>query len=298
MTIYIVFDYLEKGNLELDTKMQVSKLAASRPRSKLYLEEGSFISVEDAVNALIVKSANDVATVVAEHISGTERKFAKLMTKYARNIGMQKTVFKNASGLNNRAQLTTAYEIALLSHALISNFPEEYKLFRKKNFIWKDKKYKTHNKLMLNYEGADGIKTGYLSSSGFQLAFSVIRNNQRLIGVYLGGDTSKQRNQRLTIIMDKVFNDLRPNNVKNKVIVEKYSIVVGTFKYKKNAEKQIKVIKKNYPKTTKNKNGIIVKVRSGNRNLYESRFNFLNKKDAKNACKRLAKYKRDCFVRG
>ena len=139
MTIYIVFDYLEKGSLNWNTKMKVSKLAASRPRSKLYLEEGSFIIVKDAVNALIIKSANDVATVVAEHISDSEREFAKLMTKYARKIGMKKTVFKNASGLNNRAQLTTAYEMAILSRSLISKFPNKYKLFNQKNLPGKIK---------------------------------------------------------------------------------------------------------------------------------------------------------------
>ncbi len=303
MTIYIVFDYLEKGHLNWNTKMSVSKLAASRPRSKLYLEEGSFIMVKDAVNALIIKSANDVATVVAEHISGSEREFAKLMTKYARKIGMKKTVFKNASGLNNRAQLTTAYEMAILSRSLISKFPNKYKLFNQKNFTWKDKTYKTHNRLMLKYEGADGIKTGYLASSGFQLALSVVRNNQRLIGVYFGGDTSKQRDQRLTIIMDKVFNNLQKKYPKNetknkKTTSNKYMIVVGTFKYKKNAEKQIKIIKKNYPKTTDKKEAKIIKLKIGNGYLYETRFQFYSKKEAKYACSRLKMYDRDCFIRG
>ena len=214
------------------------------------------------------KSANDVATVVAENIAGTEKEFAILMTKYAKNLGMKSTTFKNASGLPNRAQLTTARDIAKLSHALISNFPEEYKLFSKTKFTYKGKTYKTHNKLMLSYDGADGIKTGYIKASGFQLAFSAVRDDKRLIGIIFGGDTGSQRNKSLKIIMDKEFAEL---NIKtkssNKKIVKKdetpnqkiekkknaYSIVVGTFKYRNNAEKQIKLIKSKYPVSTKDK---------------------------------------------
>ncbi len=208
MTLYILFDRLEKNQITNQTKLKVSRIAASRSPSKLYLEEGSTIKVEDAIMALIIKSANDVATVVAENISGTEREFAKLMTSYARNLGMTNTTFKNASGLPNRAQLTTARDISILSHALISNFPEQYKLFNTQKFTYKGKTYKTHNKLMLSYEGADGIKTGYIKASGFQLAFSAVRNNKRLIGVIFGGDTGSQRNKSLKIIMDKEFAEL------------------------------------------------------------------------------------------
>ena len=118
MTLYILFDQIEKGLLTYDTKLKVSKIASSRSPSKLYLEAGSYIKVEDAIMALIIKSANDVATVVAENISGTEKDFAKLMTRYARNLGMANTTFKNASGLPNRAQLTTARDISILSHSI------------------------------------------------------------------------------------------------------------------------------------------------------------------------------------
>ena len=217
MTLYILFDQIDKGLLTDETNLKVSKIASSRSPSKLYLEAGSFIKVEDAIMALIIKSANDVATVVAENISGTEKEFAKLMTKYARNLGMANTTFKNASGLPNRAQLTTARDISILSHALISNFPEEYKLFSKQKFTYNGKTYKTHNKLMLSYEGADGIKTGYIRASGFQLAFSAVRNNKRLVGVIFGGDTGKQRDRSLKIIMDKEFAELGIKNTKEKI---------------------------------------------------------------------------------
>ena len=306
MTLYIVFDYLEKGIFKENTLLSVSKTAASRSPSKLYLEAGTKISVKDSILALIVKSANDVATVVAENISGTEREFAKLMTRYAKNLGMNQTNFKNASGLPNRGQMTTARDIATLSHALIKNFPNKYKLFSLKEFVWKGKKYKTHNKLMLSYNGADGIKTGYIKASGFQLAFSAKRNNKRLIGVYFGGDTGKQRDSSLKIIMDKEFGELNlidntneviQNNEVNVINNEPYSIVVGTFKFKKNAKKQIALIKKKYPKTTSSKNSKIVTIKVNGKKRYESRFEFFTKKDAYNACKRLKKYGRDCFVR-
>ena len=302
MTLFIVFDYLEKNKISWDTRMKVSRIAASRSPSKLYLEEGSSIKVEDAVMALIIKSANDVATVVAEHISGSERNFAKLMNQYAKKIGMNKTTFKNASGLPNRAQLTTVRDMATLSRMLIYNFPEKYKLFKQKKFTWKGKTFKTHNKLMKSYEGADGIKTGYISASGFQLAFSAVRENKRLIGIYFGGDTGKQRDKSLTFLMNKEFNELNIDSKKvskNSVIKnENYLIVVGTFKYKNNAEKQVNLIKRKYPKTTKNKKGYVSLIKSNGKKLYESRFEYFNKKDANTACARLIKYKRDCFIRG
>ena len=301
MTLYILFDYLDKNKIEMNTKMRVSKVAASRSRSKLYLKEGSTINVKDTIMALIVKSANDVATVVAEHISGTERDFAKLMTKYAKKIGMTKTTFKNASGLPNRGQLTTARDISILSHALIYNFPDYYKLFNKEKFVWQGKTYKNHNKLMKSYEGADGIKTGYIRDSGFQLAFSAVKENKRLIGIYFGGDTGKQRDKSLAFLMNKEFKEL---NLNSKKILEKkqntgiYKIVVGTFKYKKNAEKHLKLIKQKYPKTTSHKDSYVALIKSNGKQLYESRFQYFTKKNAQLACSRLKKYKRDCFIRG
>ncbi len=307
MTLYILFDYIKKGKLSFDSQLSVSSVAASRSPSKLYLKDGSSIKVRDAINALIIKSANDVATVVAENISGSEKEFAKLMTSYAKNLGMKNTTFKNASGLPNRAQLTTARDISKLCHKLITNFPNEYKLFSNTKFSYKGKTYKTHNKLMLSYEGADGIKTGYIKASGFQLAFSAVRDDKRLIGIIFGGDTGSQRNKSLKIIMDKEFAELniKTNNNKKEIVTKdikevkknNYSIVVGTFKYRNNAEKQIKLIKSRYPISTKDKNSNIVLIKASGKQLYESRFENFSKKEAYAACKRLEKYNRDCFVR-
>tara|TARA_B110000438_G_C15455533_1_gene496516 strand:+ start:25 stop:510 length:486 start_codon:yes stop_codon:yes gene_type:complete len=160
---------------------------------------------------------------------------------------------------------------------------------------------------MQSYEGADGIKTGYIRASGFQLAFSAVRNNKRLIGVIFGGDTGKQRDKSLKIIMDKEFMELGINRkeIKNKIVKKEtkkvkaifYSIVVGTFKYRNSAEKQIKFIKTKYPKTTNSKKSNIVLIKINGKQLYESRFENFSKKEAYMACKRLKKYNRDCFIR-
>ena len=301
MTLLIVFDHIEQKKLSWDTMMKVSEVAALARPSKLHLKKGELISVENAVMALIVKSANDVAKVVSEHISGSEREFAKLMTKYAKKIGMKNTTFKNSSGLPNRGQLTTARDISKLSHTLIYKYPNYYKLFKTKYFSWNGKKYKTHNRLMLSYKGADGIKTGYIKASGFQLAFSAVRKNKRLIGIYFGGDSGKQRDRSLAFLMDKEFNELKLSFNKieeKKQNKENYKIVVGTFKYKKNADIHLKLIRQKYPKTTSNKESIVVLIKSKGKQLYESRFQYFTKKDAKLACSRLKKYKRDCFIRG
>jgi D-alanyl-D-alanine carboxypeptidase len=197
--------------------------------------------------------------------------------------------------------MTTARDMSILSREIIRNFPNEYKLFKTKKFVWKGKTYKTHNSLMKSYEGADGIKTGYIRASGFQLAFSAIRDDKRLIGVYFGGDTSKQRNQRLSLLMNKAFKELMITTPKKKISevkIKKYKIVVGTFKYKKNAKKHLKLIKLKYPKTTKGKEAEVFLIKSNGNNLYESRFQYFSKKNAKNACNILKKYNRDCFIRG
>ena len=298
MTLYMTFESLNNGLITWDQKLRVSSTAASRSPSKLYLEEGATISVKDAVMALIIKSANDVATVISEALAGSEKEFGKVMTKKARMLGMQNTTFKNASGLPNRAQLTTARDIATLSRALIRDYPEYYKLFKKAKFEWKGKTYKNHNKLMKSYPGADGIKTGYIKASGFQLAFSAIRDDRRLIGVYFGGDTAKHRDDTLKFLMDKEFGE-----ISNKVITKKnissgsYKIVVGTFKYKNNAKKQLKKVKKKFPSIIKNKDSYVMKRIGKNRTWYETQFLLFKKNEANKACSVMKKNNFDCFIR-
>jgi D-alanyl-D-alanine carboxypeptidase len=211
MTLYLVFDALEKGTLTLDQKLKVSKRAAGQAPSKLWLKTSETLTVEQSIKALVTKSANDVATVLAESISGTEYKFALKMTEQAKQLGMYRTVFRNASGLPNRRQKSTAIDLATLARALYDHFPQYYPYFSTDSFTWKDKTYRSHNKLLKGYKGTDGIKTGYTRASGFNLTTSTKRDGVRLIGVVLGGRSSKTRDAHMKVILDRSYKKLASN---------------------------------------------------------------------------------------
>lgn len=205
MTLYMIFDALESKKISMKTKLKVSKRASRQPPSKLYLSPGSRITVKNAIMALITKSANDVATVVAENLGKSERNFAKLMTKKAKQLGMTRTTFKNASGLPNRGQLSTARDMATLAMAIRRNHPKFFKLFKTKHFVYQGTKYTNHNNLLGSYSGTDGIKTGYTSASGFNLVASVERNGQRIIGVVFGGKKARSRDRHMIKLLNRHF---------------------------------------------------------------------------------------------
>ncbi|MEX2311640.1 MAG: D-alanyl-D-alanine carboxypeptidase family protein [Rhodospirillales bacterium] len=205
MTLYLVFDRLKQKRWSLNDKLKVSARAAMQPASKLGLPAGSTITVEEAILALVTKSANDVATVVAENIGGRERNFALKMTAKARSLGMSKTTFRNASGLPHRAQLSTASDIAVLARALLRDFPEYYHYFSTTKFTYAGQTYGNHNKLLETYPGTDGFKTGYIRASGFNLVASSTKNGRRIIGVVFGGRSPNQRNDHMTNLLDKGF---------------------------------------------------------------------------------------------
>ena len=205
MTLYLAFEAIERGKLTLGQKLKVSRRAAGQAPSKLGLAPGSSITVKDAIDGLIVRSANDVATVVAEAIGGTEVKFAQLMTKRARDLGMSRTTFRNASGLPNRGQLSTARDMMILARALQRDFPAHYARFSNARFSYGGRTYRNHNKLLVSYDGADGIKTGYTRASGYNLAASARRDGRRLIGVVFGGKSSKWRNRHMANLLDRGF---------------------------------------------------------------------------------------------
>ena len=205
MTLYMIFDALESKKISMKTRLKVSKRASRQPPSKLYLSPGSTITVKNAIMALITKSANDVATVVAENLGKSERNFAKLMTKKAKQLGMTRTTFKNASGLPNRGQLSTARDMATLAMAIRRNHPKFFKLFKTKHFIYQGTKYTNHNNLLGSYSGTDGIKTGYTSASGFNLVASVERNGQRIIGVVFGGKKARSRDRHMIKLLNRHF---------------------------------------------------------------------------------------------
>ena len=205
MTLYMIFDALESKKISMKTRLKVSKRASRQPPSKLYLSPGSTITVKNAIMALITKSANDVATVVAENLGKSERNFAKLMTKKAKRLGMTRTTFKNASGLPNRGQLSTARDMATLAMAIRRNHPKFFKLFKTKHFVYQGTKYTNHNNLLGSYSGTDGIKTGYTSASGFNLVASVERNGQRIIGVVFGGKKARSRDRHMIKLLNRHF---------------------------------------------------------------------------------------------
>ncbi len=205
MTLYLLFEELDAGNITLQSKLKVSARAAGQPPSKLGLKAGATINVETAIEALVVKSANDVAAVVAEHISGSEWRFAKKMTAKARTLGMTRTRFRNASGLPNSKQVTTARDMAVLGQRVVQDFPQYYHYFSAKSFTWGGRTYASHNRLVNTYNGADGIKTGYTRRSGFNLVTTAVNGDNRLIGVVLGGRTSRSRDKHMRDILNKAF---------------------------------------------------------------------------------------------
>lgn len=205
MTLYILFDYLKKGRLKYDTKFYVTPHAASQPPSKLGLKAGQYIRVKDVIGALVTKSANDAAAVAAENIAGSEAKFARLMTKRARDLGMSRTTFKNASGLPDRDQRTTARDMARLSLRVMNDFPHYSKFFKTRRFRFKRRAFRNHNRLLFSYKGTEGIKTGYTRASGFNLTTSVRRGQKHLIAVVMGGKTAGRRNAHMKSLLNKNF---------------------------------------------------------------------------------------------
>lgn len=205
MTAYMLFDALKKGRLKLTSRLKVSRHASQKSPSKLWLKPGSFITVRDAIRGLCVKSANDVAAVVGEALGGSEARFARLMTQKAKTLGMTKTVFKNASGLPNRQQVTTARDMAKLAHALYRDFPQYYHFFGERSFKYGKRRYRNTNRLLGRFRGLDGIKTGYIRDAGYNLAASGIRDGRRLFAVVMGGESSKDRNSRISALMNISF---------------------------------------------------------------------------------------------
>lgn len=193
MTLYLLFERLEAGKMKLDTEMPVSKHAAEQDPTKLNLRVGQTIRVEDAIKGLVTRSANDAAVVIAEAIAGDEDDFAAMMTRKARALGMSKTVYRNANGLPNDEQVTTARDQATLGRAIQDRFPRYYRYFATATFNWRGQSIRNHNHLLGNVEGVDGIKTGYTRASGFNLVSSIRRGNRHLVGVVLGGRSGGSR---------------------------------------------------------------------------------------------------------
>jgi len=221
MTLYLTFDQLNQGKIRLDQPFVVSEEAASRAPSKLALTPGDSVPVRDLILGIVTKSANDAASVLAEGLAGSETNFVQYMNWKARQLGMQQTWYRNASGLPDPAQRTTARDVARLALALYHQFPREYRYFATREFEFRGEIVHGHNHLLDWYQGADGIKTGYVNASGFNLAASAVRDGRRLIGVIMGGRSWHSRDEEMASLLDQGFAVLaaRPAQPQNTALV-------------------------------------------------------------------------------
>jgi D-alanyl-D-alanine carboxypeptidase len=219
MTMYLLFDALNQGKIRLTDTIKFSEYAASRPSTNLSVDEGDTIGVETAILAMVVRSANDVATAVAERLGGgDEQAFAAKMTAKARQLGMTNTSFHNASGLPDDGNRTTARDMAKLGIALLRDFPQYYPYFSRYSFTYHGVNYTGHNRLVKTFKGADGIKTGYVRASGFNLVTSAEQNGRRLVGVVLGGTSPGIRDRQMTTLLQTAF--LEPRGTPSTLIAK------------------------------------------------------------------------------
>jgi D-alanyl-D-alanine carboxypeptidase len=213
MTLYLAFEAIQRGKLSLNSNLTVSRHAASMVPSKIGLQPGQKITLAEAIHAAAIKSANDAAVVIAEAISGTESAFARSMTQKAHEMGMRSTTFKNASGLTANGHLSTSRDMAILGMRLFKDYPQHYGLFKREATNYRGHTLlATNRRFLRNYEGADGIKTGYTSAAGFNLVASAQRNNKRVIVSYFGADSTSSRNQRVAELMDIGFKKATAGN--------------------------------------------------------------------------------------
>jgi len=327
MTLYITFDALEKGIIKMDDMLPVSRHAANMAPSKLGLRAGEKIKVRDAVMALVVKSANDCASVLAEGLGYTEKNFAQTMTKVARELGMSNTTFYNASGLPNKNQKTTARDMAMLGAAMYHHFPQYYKLFSAKKFTYKGRTIYTHNHLLKTFQGADGMKTGFTNAAGYNIVTSAERNGNRVIAVTMGHNTAKLRDKKVADLMNQGLKKLALNNKVNNSnmyasieqplhgsvlednsvktaqnaqpsaeIIETWGIQIGAFSNYAKARNYALNIKKEVARKDAGKTVNIEPYQKGAAIVYRSKIIGFEKNEAKTACSKLKKSNKSCIV--
>jgi D-alanyl-D-alanine carboxypeptidase len=328
MTLYMAFDALKDGRLKLDQRITVSARAAGQAPSAIGLRPGQTITVREAILAAVTKSANDATVALGEAIGGTEAKFAEMMTHRARQLGMHNTTFKNASGLPNPHQKSTARDMATLALALLKNHKNYYSYFSTPEFEWNDRVFANHNHLLKRYEGVDGIKTGYIRASGFNLVASAKRNNRRVIGVVFGGTSVKARDDRMIQLLDAAFKKLEDDS-NAPLMVEKddrkpgfglissaeaapvtgkaktktpkptndntageWAVQLGAFRKATAAESVLAKLRHSLPGAEP----LVEPVESGNSTLYRARLTGLSAEEARKACRQLKQKKMNCSV--
>lgn len=213
MTLYLTFQALERGKLRMGQSLRVSSRAAAQPPSKIRLRQGSSIKVKDAIMAAIVKSANDATVVLAEGVAGSEWQFSLMMNRMAKKLGMNHTNFRNATGLHDARQKTTAYDMARLAVALKRDYGKYYHLFGRNKFFYNGQTYVSHNNVTRKYYGADGLKTGYIRASGYNLVTSAHRGGSSVVGVVMGGRTSQTRDRHMVKLLDQAFYKVARGNI-------------------------------------------------------------------------------------
>jgi D-alanyl-D-alanine carboxypeptidase len=218
MTLYLLFEQLEAGKVKLDTVLPVSAEASRQHPVKLGLKPGQTITVEEGIKALVTKSANDAAVVIAEGLAGTEEEFAKLMTRKAKMLGMANTIYINASGLPAEEQVTTAREQALLGRAIQDRFPDYYRYFATASFQFRGREIGNHNALLRTVNGVDGIKTGYTDASGYNLVSSLRRDGKHLVAVVLGGSSNGARDARMRALLEQAVTTASKERVAPKIV--------------------------------------------------------------------------------
>lgn len=328
MTLYMAFDALKEGRLKLDQRIPVSAHAAGQPPSAIGLRTGSHLTVRDAILAAVTKSANDATVALGEAIAGgNEAKFAEMMTRRARQLGMASTTFRNASGLPNPKQKSTARDMATLALALLQNHKSYYAYFSTPEFEWNDRVFSNHNHLLKRYEGVDGIKTGYIRASGFNLVASAKRDGRRVIGVVFGGTSVKARDDRMIKLLDTAFDRFEDAEDNAPVMVQKdnrgpafglisnaeattataakakkvkkvnesageWAVQLGAFKKAASAERLLNRVRGKLPAAEP----LVDSVDAGKVTLYRARFTGLSEADARSACQQLKREKMNCSV--
>lgn len=224
MTLYLTFEDLERHHIKPDQVLKISahgeEISEVNKINSLHLKEGDKITVREAIRAVIVKSFNEAAVALAEAVSGDEWSFVRKMNEKAKTLGMTNTSFRNASGLHEEGQYTTSYDLARLAKALKKNFPDYYHLFALKEFTYRGTKYETHNHVLLNYKGAEGLKTGFTNASGFNLVSAARKGNERVVSVLLGCSSYKLRDEMTKELLNQAFKKLaneQKNDAKSKL---------------------------------------------------------------------------------
>lgn len=332
MTLYMLFEALRDGRVKPDQELAVSPRAAGMPNSKLGLKQGETISAEEAVLALVTKSANDVAVVIAETLAKSEIEFAQMMTAKAKELGMTRTSFRNASGLYNRGQLSTARDMATLARALIRDFPDRYQTFATLTFDRNGRVYRNHNTLLRNYPGADGLKTGYIRASGYNLAASARRDGVRLVAVMFGGKSATRRDQQVAGLLDRGFRKLndpiylptggmvkqdilppgeKPQHLAAAAVREReviaaearaldadsiWGVQVGAYYSYAPAKKAAETAAVRLPDMLSDASIAITNVKGENGKIYRARLLGMSESHARSACRQLKALQTDCLV--